>query len=46
LFDAFAAARTIEDGAGWVDAWTDAGIPVTVEQIHDRAWAFGEQAVS
>jgi aminoglycoside phosphotransferase (APT) family kinase protein len=46
LFDAFAAARTIENGAGWVDAWTDAGVPVTVEQIHDRAWAFGEAALT
>jgi aminoglycoside phosphotransferase (APT) family kinase protein len=46
LFDAFGAARAIDQGSGWVDAWTDAGIPMTVEQIHDRAWAFGEAALS
>jgi aminoglycoside phosphotransferase (APT) family kinase protein len=46
LFDAFAAARAIQDGAGWVDAWTDAGIPMTADQVHERAWAFGAAAVS
>jgi hypothetical protein len=45
LFDAFAAARAIENGHGWVDAWTDAGVDVTAEQIHERAWAFGEAAL-
>lgn len=46
LWDALAAARAIEHGAGWVDAWTDAGVDVTAEQIHTRAWAFAEAALS
>jgi aminoglycoside phosphotransferase (APT) family kinase protein len=46
LWDCLAAARAIEQGAGWVDAWTDAGMDVTVEQIHARAWAFAEAALS
>lgn len=46
LWDCFAAARAIEHGAGWVDAWTEAGVDVTAEQIHARAWAFAEAALS
>ena len=46
LWDCFAAARAIEHGGGWVDAWTDAGVDVTAEQIHARAWAFAEAAVA
>jgi aminoglycoside phosphotransferase (APT) family kinase protein len=45
-WDALAAARALEQGAGWVDAWTDAGVDVTAEQIHARAWAFAEAALS
>jgi len=46
LFDVFAAARALEWGHRWVEAWTDAGIPMTVERIHDRARAFAEAALS
>jgi aminoglycoside phosphotransferase (APT) family kinase protein len=46
LWDALAAARAIEHGAGWVDAWADTGVAMTVEQIHSRAWAFAEAALS
>jgi len=45
-WDAFAAARALEHGDGWVDAWADVGIPMTCEQIHERAWAFAEAALS
>ena len=46
LWDCFAAARAIEHGDGWVDAWTDAGVDVTAEQIRARAWAFAAAALS
>lgn len=46
LWDALAAGRAIEHGAGWVDAWADAGVPMTAEQIHSRAWAFAEAALT
>lgn len=46
LWDAFAAARAIEHGAGWVDAWTDAGVEMTAEQILTRAWAFAVAALT
>ncbi|HEX4906345.1 MAG TPA: phosphotransferase [Acidimicrobiales bacterium] len=45
-WDVLAAARAIEDGAGWVDAWSDAGVEMTAQKIHDRAWAFAEAALS
>ena len=45
LWDAFAAARAIEHGAGWVDSWTETDIPMTENRIHDRAWAFAEAAL-
>lgn len=45
-WDAFAAARALEHGAGWVDSWTDTRIEMTVEKIHDRAWAFAQAALS
>lgn len=45
MWDAFAAARAIEHGAGWVDAWADVGVTMTVERIRDRAWAFAETAL-
>jgi hypothetical protein len=38
--------RAIEHGAGWVDAWTDAGLEITAAQIHERAWAFAQAALS
>lgn len=46
MWDVFAAARAIENGAGWVDAWTDVGVSMTYEQIRDRAWALAETAVA
>jgi Ser/Thr protein kinase RdoA (MazF antagonist) len=46
LWDALAAARALENGAGWIDAWTETGVQITAEQIHDRAWAFAEAALS
>jgi aminoglycoside phosphotransferase (APT) family kinase protein len=46
MWDAFAAARTLEHGEGWVDAWTDVGVPMTAERILSCAWAFAEAAVS
>ncbi len=45
MWDAFAAARAIEHGAGWVDAWADVGVTMTVERIRDRVWAFAETAL-
>ncbi|MEA3056492.1 MAG: hypothetical protein QOD30_1924 [Actinomycetota bacterium] len=44
-FDAFAAARTLDHGAGWVDAWTDVGIDITVDQIRDAALDLAASAV-
>lgn len=44
-FDAFAAARILDNGAGWVDAWTDVGIDVTVEQIRDAALELAASAL-
>lgn len=46
LFDALAAARALEWGHGWVEAWTDAGIPMTAERIRDAATEFARAAVS
>lgn len=46
MWDALAAARALEQGEGWVDAWADAGVAMTVEHIHSRAWAFAEAALS
>ena len=45
LWDVLAAARALEHGEGWVDAWTDVGIDVTVAQIRDRAEAFALAAL-
>lgn len=36
-FDAFAAARMLDNGHGWVDAWTDVGIDITAERIRGAA---------
>lgn len=44
-WDAFAAARALEHGAGWLDAWSDVGLTMTAELVHDRAWAFAVQAL-
>jgi aminoglycoside phosphotransferase (APT) family kinase protein len=46
LWDLLAAARILEDGDGWVDAWTDAGVPMTVERIRAAAEAFRDDALS
>ena len=46
LWDALAAARALEHGDGWVDAWTDTGVPMTAARIRDRATAFAEAAVA
>ena len=45
-WDALAGARAIEHGEGWVDAWTDAGVAVSAEQIRERATAFAADAVA
>jgi Ser/Thr protein kinase RdoA (MazF antagonist) len=44
-FDAFAAARILDHGAGWVDAWTDVGMDITVEQIRDAALSLASSAL-
>lgn len=44
-WDAFAAARAIEHGGGWVDAWTDTDVAMSAEQIHERATTFARDAV-
>ncbi|MEN3271745.1 MAG: hypothetical protein V7636_506 [Actinomycetota bacterium] len=45
-FDAFAAARMLDNGSGWVDAWTDVGMDVTVEQIRTAALEMAESALA
>jgi aminoglycoside phosphotransferase (APT) family kinase protein len=45
-FDAFAAARILDHGAGWVDAWTDVGIDVTVGQIERAALDLAASALA
>jgi aminoglycoside phosphotransferase (APT) family kinase protein len=45
LWDALAAARILEHGAGWIDAWTNCGIEITVEEILDRGHALALDAV-
>lgn len=44
-FDAFAAARIIDNGHGWVDAWTDVGVDVTADQIRDAALELASSAL-
>jgi aminoglycoside phosphotransferase (APT) family kinase protein len=46
LWDALAAARALEHGDGWVDAWTDTGVPMTAERIRERATEFAEAAIA
>lgn len=46
LWDLLGAARAIEQGDGWVDAWTDTGVPMTAERIRERATAFAAAALS
>jgi aminoglycoside phosphotransferase (APT) family kinase protein len=45
-WDVLAAARAIEFGDGWVDAWTDSGIELTAERLHSAAFGFAEAALS
>ena len=44
VWDEIAAERVLDEGEGWVEAWTEAGVPMTVEQILTRAEAFKAQA--
>ena len=46
LWDLLAAARAIENGDGWVDAWTDTGVEMTAARIRERAVAFAERALA
>jgi aminoglycoside phosphotransferase (APT) family kinase protein len=45
LWDVLAGARAIEEGAGWVDAWTEVGVPMTADLLVGRATAFTETAL-
>lgn len=45
-WDVLAAARAIEWGDGWLDAWTEVGVPMTAEQVRARATAFAVAALS
>lgn len=45
-WDAFAAARAIEHGDGWVDAWTEVGVDMTASRIKERAAEFAIAALS
>jgi hypothetical protein len=44
-WDALAGARALEQGHGWVDAWTDMGVPLTKELVWERALAFMTAAI-
>lgn len=46
LWDALGAARALEHGHGWVEAWTDTGVPMTAERIRERVTTFAEAAVA
>ena len=45
LWDVLAGARALEQGHGWIDAWTDMGIPLTKELLWERALAFTTAAI-
>ena len=45
LWDGLAAARALESGHGWVEAWTEIGVPMTAELIEKRATGFALAAL-
>lgn len=46
LFDVLAAARALEWGHGWVEAWTESGVPMTEERIKTAAAEFARRALA
>jgi aminoglycoside phosphotransferase (APT) family kinase protein len=46
VWDVIAAERAIDEGDGWVEAWTDCGVPMTPERIRSGAEAFKARAAA